>query len=222
MDEGVDLPGDKCRFQVIYKIPYPYLEKQVRIRKEIDLGWYHYNTIVRLVQTYGRGMRYQDDYCQTYFIDDTSNLFYWDNMLYNLIPDFFKNAIGIEQKEVIDVSQTSSSDESTSPISKEDVVPNPGFFGSEDSLVHSGNYAFNLENHDDALELYEYFSNSNMSKNITYYKKLAMMFRNFGDYESELNIIKDYFNDTDVVNEHANRWFVKRLVTLNELYNISI
>ena len=93
MDEGVDLPGDKCRFQVIYKIPYPYLEKQVRIRKEIDLGWYHYNTIVRLLQTYGRGMRYQDDYCQTYFIDDTSNLFYWDNMLYNLIPDFFKNAV---------------------------------------------------------------------------------------------------------------------------------
>ena len=222
MDEGVDLPGDKCRFQVIYKIPYPYLEKQVRIRKEIDLGWYHYNTIVRLLQTYGRGMRYQDDYCQTYFIDDTSNLFYWDNMLYNLIPDFFKNAIDIDQKEVIDVSATSSSDESTSPISKGDVAPNPGFFGSEDSLVHSGNYAFNLENHSDALELYDYISNSSLPKNITYYKKMAMLFRNFEDYENELNVIKDYFSDTDVVNEHANKWFVKRLVTLNELHNIPI
>ena len=49
-----------------------------------------------------------------------------------------------------------------------------------------------------------------------------MMFRNFGDYENELNVIKDYFSDTDVVNEHANMWFVKRLVTLNELYNIPI
>ena len=222
MDEGVDLPGDKCRFQIIYKIPYPYLEKQVNIRKNIDMGWYHYNTIVRLLQTYGRGMRYQDDYCQTYFIDDTSNLFYWDNMLYNLIPDFFKNAIDIDQKEVIDVSATSSSDESTSPISKGDVAPNPGFFGSEDSLVHSGNYAFNLENHSDALELYDYISNSSLPKNITYYKKMAMLFRNFEDYENELNVIKDYFSDTDVVNEHANKWFVKRLVTLNELHNIPI
>ena len=175
-----------------------------------------------MLQTYGRGMRYQEDYCQTYFIDDTSNLFYRDNMFYNIIPDFFKRAIDIDQKKLLMFHQLHQTGESTSYFSREGVVPNPGFFDSDDSLVDGGTNVFNLENHSDALDLYEYFSNSNMPKNITYYKKLAMMFRNFGDYENELNIIKDYFNDTDVVNEHANMWFVKRLVTLNELYNIPI
>ncbi|MBR2558366.1 MAG: ATP-dependent DNA helicase, partial [Methanobrevibacter sp.] len=33
MSEGVDLPYDKCRFQIIYKIPFPYLgDKQVNMR----------------------------------------------------------------------------------------------------------------------------------------------------------------------------------------------
>jgi Rad3-related DNA helicase len=33
MSEGVDLPYDKCRFQVIYKVPFPYLgDKQVNMR----------------------------------------------------------------------------------------------------------------------------------------------------------------------------------------------
>ncbi len=71
MDEGVDLPGDECRFQIIYKIPYPDLgSKQVKTRMMMDSEWYDYKTSLRLVQTHGRGMRFEDDYCKTYFIDN--------------------------------------------------------------------------------------------------------------------------------------------------------
>lgn len=71
MDEGVDLPGDMCRFQIMYKIPYPDLgSKQVKTRIAMDSEWYDYKTSLRLVQTHGRGMRFEDDYCKTYFIDN--------------------------------------------------------------------------------------------------------------------------------------------------------
>lgn len=71
MDEGVDLPGDECRFQIVYKIPYPDLgSKQVKSRIALDEEWYDYKTSLRLVQTHGRGMRFEEDYCKTYFIDN--------------------------------------------------------------------------------------------------------------------------------------------------------
>lgn len=70
MNEGVDLPGDLCRFQIIYKLPYPDLaDKQIRLRANADNDWYDYKTALSLIQTYGRGMRFEDDYCRTYFID---------------------------------------------------------------------------------------------------------------------------------------------------------
>lgn len=70
MNEGVDLPGDLCRFQIIYKLPYPDLaDKQIRMRANADEDWYEYKTSLSLIQTYGRGMRFENDYCKTYFID---------------------------------------------------------------------------------------------------------------------------------------------------------
>ena len=69
MNEGVDLPGDECRFQIIYKIPYPNIsDKQTNVRRKKERIWYDYQTAINLVQTYGRGMRSEDDYCKTYFI----------------------------------------------------------------------------------------------------------------------------------------------------------
>ena len=79
MNEGVDLPGDQCRFQIIYKLPYPDLgDRQIMMRANADNEWYDYKTSLALVQTYGRGMRFEDDYCTTYFIDSR-------------IPEFVKN-----------------------------------------------------------------------------------------------------------------------------------
>ena len=91
MNEGVDLPGDLCRFQIMYKLPYPDLaDKQIRLRANADGDWYEYKTALSLIQTYGRGMRFEDDYCRTYFIDSRIRQFVKDN---KFIPQDFKYLI---------------------------------------------------------------------------------------------------------------------------------
>ena len=95
MNEGVDLPYDKCRFQIIYKMPFPPIkDKQVALRNSKDKHWYPYQTMMNLVQTYGRGMRAEDDYCQTYVIDNRLKGFVHNRPLFRrLVPKFFKEAI---------------------------------------------------------------------------------------------------------------------------------
>lgn len=94
MSEGVDLPYDKCRFQVIYKIPFPFLgDKQVFMRQKRDKRWYAYKTVMTLMQTYGRGMRAEDDYCYTYILDSDVNLLFKSPLYRSLVPNFFKEAI---------------------------------------------------------------------------------------------------------------------------------
>ncbi len=94
MSEGVDLPYDKCRFQIIYKIPFPYLgDKQVNQRRKRDSRWYAYKTAMTLAQTYGRGMRAEDDYCATYILDSDINMLLKSPIYKKLIPEFFKEAI---------------------------------------------------------------------------------------------------------------------------------
>lgn len=71
LKDGVDFKGDKCRFQIIFKIPYPSLAgKQVNIRMHYDESWYNYQTIMPLMQAYGRGIRDMDDYCDCYILDN--------------------------------------------------------------------------------------------------------------------------------------------------------
>ena len=94
MSEGVDLPYDKCRFQIIYKIPFPYLgDKQVNMRMKRDQKWYAYKTVMTLMQAYGRGMRAEDDSCYTYIIDSDINMLFKSPIYRSLIPDFFKEAV---------------------------------------------------------------------------------------------------------------------------------
>lgn len=94
MNEGVDLPYDKCRFQVIYKMPFPYLgDKQVNLRRKKDQRWYAYKTVMNLMQAYGRGMRAEDDYCYTYIIDSDINMLFSSPLYKSLIPQYFKDAI---------------------------------------------------------------------------------------------------------------------------------
>lgn len=102
MNEGVDLPGNLCRFQIIYKVPYPSLgDKQTKIRKSIDSQWYDYKTALALVQTVGRGMRYEKDYCTTYFMDNRLYDFVIrDSGKNDFLPDTFIKAINIEPAEI--------------------------------------------------------------------------------------------------------------------------
>ena len=102
MSEGVDLPYDKCRFQIIYKIPFPYLgDKQINMRMKKDQRWYAYKTAMTLVQTYGRGMRADDDSCVTYILDSDIQMLLKSPLYKSLIPDFFKEAIVINDDRII-------------------------------------------------------------------------------------------------------------------------
>ncbi|RAP50628.1 MAG: ATP-dependent helicase [Methanosphaera sp. SHI613] len=94
MSEGVDLPYEKCEFQVIYKVPYPYLgDKQINERKNLDPEWYAYKTIMTLMQAYGRGMRAENDHCDTYILDKNIQTILRNKMYRRLIPKFFREAI---------------------------------------------------------------------------------------------------------------------------------
>jgi len=68
--DGVDFADDKCRFQIIFKVPFPSLASvQMNIRKRYDVTWYIYQTVMPLMQAYGRGIRNESDYCRTYVLD---------------------------------------------------------------------------------------------------------------------------------------------------------
>lgn len=94
MGEGVDLPYEKCQFQVIYKIPFPFLgDRQINQRRKKDPKWYAYKTVMTLLQAYGRGMRAEDDFCATYILDGNFRMLLNNPLYKNLVPEFFKEAI---------------------------------------------------------------------------------------------------------------------------------
>jgi Rad3-related DNA helicase len=68
--EGVDLPDDFLRFQVVTKMPYPDLgDPWTAARRARDPRWYALETAKALVQAYGRSCRHADDYGVTYVLD---------------------------------------------------------------------------------------------------------------------------------------------------------
>ena len=72
LDRGIDLPHDDCRVIVICKVPFPSLgDKQVsaRLYGKNGRAWYTVRTIRSIVQMTGRGMRSEDDFCESYILD---------------------------------------------------------------------------------------------------------------------------------------------------------
>ncbi|MDO5820867.1 MAG: helicase C-terminal domain-containing protein, partial [Methanobrevibacter sp.] len=63
LKDGVDFKGDICRFQIMFKMPYPQLNELVQYRKRQDRSWSFYQAVMALMQAYGRGIRDMDDYC---------------------------------------------------------------------------------------------------------------------------------------------------------------
>lgn len=78
LNEGIDLPGDLCRFIIIFKVPYPQLQdKLVQAKMKVFPSWYKSKTSNCIIQGIGRGNRYKEDWCITYIIDGCfKNLLY--------------------------------------------------------------------------------------------------------------------------------------------------
>lgn len=93
MHEGVDLKDDLSRFQIICKVPYPnaFEDKQLARRVELDNKYYSWLTALKLCQSYGRSIRSETDYADTYIIDESIHRFITDAS--NLLPLWFKEAI---------------------------------------------------------------------------------------------------------------------------------
>jgi Rad3-related DNA helicase len=92
MTEGVDLYGDSSRFQIICKIPYPYLgDKLVSKRMHRWDWWYPFQTVKTIIQSVGRSIRSADDSAVTYILDSDWKRFFGQHKA--LFPEDFKNCI---------------------------------------------------------------------------------------------------------------------------------
>jgi ATP-dependent DNA helicase DinG len=89
---GVDLKDELSRFQIIVKVPYPDLtDKRIAKMKARDPKWYTWNTVLRLVQAYGRSVRSKDDYATTYILD--SSISFLLKNAQDIVPKWFTEAI---------------------------------------------------------------------------------------------------------------------------------
>lgn len=92
MHEGIDLPYEASRWQVITKVPFPSLaEPAIKFRAESQPETYAWDTIKILAQSYGRVCRAPDDYGVTYILDEHFKSLY--EKYGGLMPAWFKEAI---------------------------------------------------------------------------------------------------------------------------------
>ena len=74
MSEGVDLKGNLSKFQIICKVPFPYLGDKVVVKKMNRWKWwYNTQTVRTIIQAVGRSIRSEDDTAVTYILDGDWN-----------------------------------------------------------------------------------------------------------------------------------------------------
>lgn len=80
---GYDFPGDQCRYQIILKLPIPDTRPAImKARTESDREYGPYLTMQTLVQMVGRGMRAEDDWCETFVLDNNIDWWLWKYKAY--------------------------------------------------------------------------------------------------------------------------------------------
>jgi hypothetical protein len=89
---GLSLNDDLGRWQAIVKVPYAFLgDPSIVHRKDNINGWYEWQTAKDLIQTFGRIVRSETDWGQTYVLDDAFSRFYAQN--WHLFPTYIQEAI---------------------------------------------------------------------------------------------------------------------------------
>lgn len=93
MHEGLDLKDDLSRFQIIAKVPYPnfFDDKQLARRVDLDRRYLIWLVAIKLVQSYGRSVRSDDDWAHTYIIDSAIDRFLSE--AHKMLPTWFTEAI---------------------------------------------------------------------------------------------------------------------------------
>jgi ATP-dependent DNA helicase DinG len=94
MINGVDLKDNLSRFQVILKVPFPNLvSTKIKKRLETKPEWYNWKALIDLLQSYGRSIRNDEDWAETYILDEC-----FDQILNNnTVPKYFTEALKIKK-----------------------------------------------------------------------------------------------------------------------------
>ena len=91
MMEGVDLADDASRFQILCKVPFPYLgDLVIKKRMEKDKMWYPYTTAKSVIQAFGRSIRNENDHAVSYILDADWDRFYSRNV--HMFPQEFRSS----------------------------------------------------------------------------------------------------------------------------------
>lgn len=78
--EGFSFDDDLARFQIIAKVPFPYLgDRQVAAKMKLDQDWYTLQTVMTVLQACGRIVRSDTDHGSTYILDHDFIRLYEDN-----------------------------------------------------------------------------------------------------------------------------------------------
>lgn len=94
MYEGVDLPYDAGRWQILAKIPWPSLgDPAVAQWAKDNPRAYTWETLKMVIQACGRISRAPDDFGSTFIYDKSFNRLMRESEKYDLIPDWWKDAI---------------------------------------------------------------------------------------------------------------------------------
>lgn len=89
MMNGIDLKDDLSRFQIILKVPFPNLQStKIKKRLETKGSWYNWKTLIEIMQAYGRSIRNDEDWAETYILDAC-----FDQVLNRSIPQYFRSAL---------------------------------------------------------------------------------------------------------------------------------
>lgn len=80
MMEGIDMPDDLLRWQVIPKTPFADLgDPVVAARAHDNRQWYTQDAIAKMIQAAGRGVRHKEDRCSTWILDTNALWLYSRN-----------------------------------------------------------------------------------------------------------------------------------------------
>lgn len=89
--EGYSFDDDLARFQIIPKVPYPYLgDRQVAAKMQQDRDWYVLQTVMSVLQACGRIVRSDTDHGDTYILDSDFIRLYNENQKF--FPKWFRDA----------------------------------------------------------------------------------------------------------------------------------
>ena len=89
--EGFSFDDDLARFQIVAKVPYPYLgDRQVAAKMKQDGEWYTLQTVMTILQACGRIVRSDTDHGSTYILDSDFIRLFEENGKF--FPKWFRDA----------------------------------------------------------------------------------------------------------------------------------